>query len=190
MAPPRVEKTDFGVFRVYPDAQLKPFAGKGSNQVSESEFREMNQAWTNIHSGIGMDIKATGADQVADKNAWDNMLANGMSQSSTFRKLICEIGNDHDKADTISINLGRDQQFAGSGVMVDSFVSNDVDLSDLEFFPLSPSRNAPDDETQPEAIVHLLAERRYDRLNPTSEEIGPITAAQEIQQFVTCHAAA
>ena len=83
--------------------------------------------------------------------------------SPTGRKLIAEIGNDPDPSHAITINVGLRQPH----VLVDSYATNDVDLTDIEQFPVAPSAAHPQEMTRGEVTVHFLAERRAAALAAT-----------------------
>jgi hypothetical protein len=128
-----------------------------SNQIQESELKQLEQAWNNIHQGKGMNI----IDSNADKAAWDKMLIQGMTSSETFRQTIIKIGND--PKNTITVDLGRNQP----GVIVDNFGTNQVDLADIGKFPKVPRPGHSSEVTQSEVILHFLEERHYAAVNNT-----------------------
>jgi hypothetical protein len=152
----RTVKTNFGTYQVYEDNFRGPLVPR-SNQIRESELKQLQQAWTNIHQGKGMNI--TGS--AADKAEWDKMLIQGMTTSSTFRDTIIRIGTD--PKNTVTVNLGRNQP----GVIGDSFANNRVDLADLGKFPTIPTAGHSNRVVQSELILHFLEERHYALANNT-----------------------
>jgi RHS repeat-associated protein len=119
---------------------------------------------------MGNGITVTGSK--ADIQAWNSMLIDTWGRSAAARQLISDIGNDTNKAHAITVNAGRSQ----TGVLVDSFASNDADLDDLGHFPVAPSAAHPKEVTRGELIVHFLAERRSAILSSNPSNFGPAHA--------------
>ncbi|HSS00287.1 MAG TPA: FG-GAP-like repeat-containing protein [Kofleriaceae bacterium] len=123
--------------------------------------------WTILRSAIGMVNILSGSSGItvtgskADIKAWNNMLIETWGSSATARQLLSDIGNDTDKSHAITVNLGRKQ----AGVLVDSFGTKDVDLDDIDHFPVTPSTAHPNEMTRGEQVVHILAERRSANLS-------------------------
>ncbi|PSM30841.1 hypothetical protein [Haliangium sp. UPWRP_2] len=142
---------DFDKLHVVDEAAAE--GGKLANdQMTQAQFQQLTQAWLHISAGQGMQITGSKADRMAFRK----MLRRGLTDSPVLRQLVTDIGNDGDAGHRITANVGRGQP----DTFVDSFDSNDVDLKDIERFPVAPSRDHKNEATQGEQLVHILAERR------------------------------
>src|SRR5215831_9338262 len=95
-----------------------------------------------------------------------------MTSSPIMRSSFSEIGNDVDPGHLVQAKLGRKQP----GVLIDSFATNDVDLDDLEHFVKTPGKDHPNEMTQGEQLIHILAERRAAVTSAHPDDFGPAHA--------------
>lgn len=159
----QLTKDRFGDFNVVSDDFVGPLA---PGQMRQSDYTAMQSAWLNLRNGQGMSM--TGSD--ADKEKMFQMMRDSMSDSPTARKLMTDIGNDTDPTHQLKADLGRHQNITGStdGVIVDTFGTNQIDLSDIEAFSKTASKSRPNEMTQSDVLLHILAERRSAALDPTA----------------------
>jgi hypothetical protein len=157
----------FGTFDVVPDTTPGSLP---NNRMRVREIRALATAWASIEAGNG--IQTNGSAQ--DIATWRQMVQHAMSDSPTLRTLVTDIGNDPDASHAITANVGRNQ----AGVIIDSFGTNDIDLTDIELFPVAPNALHPNEMTLGEQIVHILAERRAARTssNPNDFDSHHATA--------------
>ena len=142
---------EFDKLHVVDDATAK--AGKLANdQMTQAQFQQLTQAWLHISAGQGMQISGSKADQ----ESFRRMLRDSLGDSPTMRNLITAIGNDADPKHRIAANVGRGQ----AGTFVDNFESGAVDLTDIEHFPVAPSKDHKNEATRGEQLAHILGERR------------------------------
>lgn len=93
-----------------------------------------------------------------DKQAWNDMMRDCKRASRSFRTLFLKI-RESDKV--ITIKLVRNK----SKVLVDSYETNEVDLSDLEDLAAASAAKVVD---RCQLIAHFLAERWYKAEHPTA----------------------
>ena len=93
----------------------------------------------------------------ADKTTWNNMVTTCSAASASFQGLITKINGDATK--TVTIKLVRNKK----NVLVDSWVSNEVDLSDLEDLAKADPKGVFD---RCQALAHFLKERWYKAEHP------------------------
>jgi hypothetical protein len=122
-----------------------------ASSIRQSDLNRLNSAWGNIQAGHGMQISGT----PEEKQTWNDMLAEGIQRSSTFRSVISDIGNNTNTMSSISVNLVS----GDSEVLGDDYPSRKVDLMDLSHLSFDKSAANPQQMTAGEAIVHFLAER-------------------------------
>jgi hypothetical protein len=149
---PRTETTPYGTFQVVADSTGGPLL---ANTVRQTEFANLQQAWTRVNDNSGGLIINGSA---ANKATLIGMFGREMGRSRTFRDLIVEITAD--RAHPVTIEVGRD-----NASWLDAFANNSVDLNDLEWLDDVPPPRVPFSFTQGEDIVHWLAERRHAALN-------------------------
>lgn len=155
----------------YWDPDGKQPATTGTTETPWTLVRSV-RGMLNILGGSGITVTGT----KADIKAWNTMLIETWGSSATARQLLSDIGNDTDKSHAITVNLGRKQ----AGVLVDAFATNDVDLDDIDHFPVTPSAAHPKEMTRGEQLVHILAERRSAKLSSTPTDFGPAHAAATV----------
>jgi hypothetical protein len=153
---------NFSDFNVVPDDFIGPLE---PTQMRQSEYAQLQQAWLNISAGQGMSISGSGD----DREAFRQMLRDGMTDSRVFRNTIAGIGNDTDPDHLIQADVGRSQP----GVIGDSFASNEIDLDDLDQWPSRAPDAHPDQFTRNEAIVHFLSERQHALASANPADFGP-----------------
>jgi hypothetical protein len=122
--------------------------------------------------GGGLQLK--GSD--ADRKAYMAMVRREMLRSGTFYNLMLAINAD--KKNPLEVTLGRNQK----GMQIDSFDSGswkigaqEVDLADIDKFPIDPPSGHPHAITQGELLIHAMAEAKAGAQTadyPSSHEIG------------------
>ena len=140
---------DFDKFNVVGNDFVGPLA---NDQMTQQQFQQLTSAWLNVRDGNGMKISGSAADQLAFKK----MLRASLGDSPTMRGLVSDIGNDTDLAHRIQANVGRSQ----ADTFVDMFSNDNIDLTDIEQFPVAPDATSRNEMTRGEQLVHILAERR------------------------------
>ena len=137
------------------------FSGKpGLNDIKQSDYAALSNAWENIHQGAGMTINGDGANAQVQKNQFDEMLLNAIGSSPTFRELITRIGNSSGE------NINVDLRAGDAGVTGDSLPNGKLDLNDLYNLPLTAPAADPNTMTRNELLTHILAERYIDVATP------------------------
>jgi hypothetical protein len=106
----------------------------------------------------------------ADAATFVGMLTNQMGRTAAGRGHLLRVVNDTTHPTTY--NVGRNQP----GVFVDSFNSNDVDLTDIEAYPEGPLAGHPNAATQGEHVTHFVVERN-DNANNGAGLADPFTPA-------------
>lgn len=143
-----LDRFNFSGFNVVPDSTTALQPG----QMTQTQYDQMQRAWLNIADNKGMNISGT----PQDRDAFRQMLRDGMGGSTNFRDLITSIGNDTDPAHRIQANVGRNQP----GCYWDSFSNNNIDLDDLDQLRSNPDAAHRDAFTREDDIAHFLAERQ------------------------------
>jgi hypothetical protein len=144
-----LKQFDFDKFNVVGDDFVGPLK---NDQMTQQQFQQLTGAWLNVRDGNGMNISGSAADQLAFKK----MLRATLGDSPTMRGLLSDIGNDTDPAHRIQANVGRSQ----ARTFVDMFSNDNIDLNDIEQFPVAPGAASQNEMTQGEQLVHILGERR------------------------------
>jgi hypothetical protein len=145
----------FGRYDVVPDGT--PGLAPGSNQVTETEFARLEQAWRNIQSNVGMTVTAR---HPGERAAFMHMLVRGMEHSHEFREQITRIGLDTNPAHNVPVVLRSSA--SGRDAIGDNFRTHRVDLEDLRRLPeqsTNPSDTGGHQLFRAEAILHFLTER-------------------------------
>ena len=164
-----LDQYDFGGFDVVGNDLVGPL---GADQMRQSDYDELQSAWLNIADGKGMSMSGTPADQ----EAFLQMIRGSMGESAVMRDQMTTVGNDLDPTHNINFDLGRGQDItgaAGTGVWVDTFGTDQVDLDDLDFLPNTPGAAHTDELTRTELLAHFVSERRSAVTSANPNDFGP-----------------
>jgi hypothetical protein len=107
----------------------------------------------------------------ADVATFVGLLTHDMGRTAAGRSHLLQVVNDTGHPTTY--NVGRNQP----GVFVDSFNTNQVDLSDIEAYPDVPPPGHPNTPTRGEHVTHFVVERNDDANNRAARGADPFTPA-------------